>query len=109
MEKHKFYCDKCDKSFLYETYYKRHLNSSKHITGNRKQRKDLKEEFKCNNCDYKTKNISNYRTHLLNNHSTQKEKEEGFKYYCKNCNFGVFTESMFKKHLNTKAHNMKNI
>jgi len=107
MEEYKFYCVKCDKGFDYEIYYKRHLESSLHLTGKRKPRKDIKEEFECNKCGYKTKNINNYRTHNLNNHSTQKEKEEGFKYYCKSCDFGVFTESLYNKHLKTKTHLMK--
>jgi hypothetical protein len=32
------------------------------------------------------------------------EKETGFKFYCKYCDFGVFVESAYKKHLETKKH-----
>jgi len=35
------------------------------------------------------------------------EKEKKFTYYCKACNFGVFTESSYNNHLNGNRHNIK--
>lgn len=88
--------------------YKKHYDNELHKTGKRKIRKDrLVENYKCNKCNYITTTKLNVKMHSLNNHSSKKEKKEGFKFYCEKCDLGVFTETSFKLHLETNKHRMK--
>jgi hypothetical protein len=36
-----------------------------------------------------------YKQHILNYHSNKEEREEGFKYYCKLCDYGSFSKDFF--------------
>lgn len=104
-----YHCEKCKLYFNYKSFYEKHLISNIHINGKRKERNDKKEKpdrtiHKCSLCDYENINIQNYKAHYLKNHCTIEEKEKEFKYYCKICDFGVFTESMYNKHLETTKH-----
>ena len=67
----------------------------------------MAENYKCDKCEYITNTKLNIKTHTLNNHSSKEEKKTGFKFYCDKCDFGVFTETSFNLHLNTKKHKMK--
>ena len=101
-------CNKCN----YKTHllysYKKHCGTELHKTGNRKPRSDkLSDNYKCEKCIFVTTNKSNFKVHVLNNHSTREQKKQGFKYYCDNCDFGVLTESSYKIHLLTQKHKMK--
>ena len=103
-------CDKCH----YETHlvysYKKHCNTELHKTGKRKPRSDkVADNYKCDKCNYITTAKLNLKTHVLNNHSSKDEKKSGFKHYCDKCDFGVFTESSFKVHLDTQKHKMKTV
>ena len=106
MDEYKFICKKCDYKTNKKFCYDSHCKTTLHITGERKK-KPLKEKYKCNICDYKTRNNNNYLTHKLNNHDTTKNRKKHFKYYCDKCDFGVFTESLFNKHIQTKSHMIK--
>ena len=53
---------------------------------------------------FETKNKNNCLTHKLNNHSTKEEREKEFTYYCKFCDFGVFTESSMNTHNESIRH-----
>jgi hypothetical protein len=44
--------------------------------------------------------------HILNNHSSKEKREKELKYYCKNCDYGTFAESMYKKHLESDKHKL---
>ena len=44
------------------------------------------------------------KQHVLNEHSTKEEREKGFKYYCKYCNYGTFSIDLYKRHNNTEKH-----
>ena len=104
----KHYCDKCNygTDLLYN--WKQHYNTTLHQTGKRKTRSDkMTDGYICDICDYKTPNKNNYLTHKLNNHSDKEKRKKEFTYFCENCDFGVFTESSYKKHLDTKKHKMK--
>ena len=63
---------------------------------------------KCEHCDHKSKNKTMLKTHILNNHKTQeereREREKNFKYYCKMCDFGTFAINTLNVHYNTKKH-----
>jgi hypothetical protein len=106
MENYKYYCEKCNFKNNNRILYEKHLETTLHKTGEKKK-KGKKEDYKCDKCDYTTEKISNYNSHFLNNHSTKEERREKYKYYCEYCDMGVFTESMFKKHLETLIHKRK--
>lgn len=108
MNEYKFICKKCNYKTNKKFCYDSHCKTTLHITGERKQKPvKVKEEYKCDKCDYKSTNSNNYLTHRLNNHDTKENRAIQFKYYCVKCDFGVFTESLYKKHLETKSHNIK--
>lgn len=101
-------CNKCNYTTDNKYYYHQHCKTKRHLDLEKKPRKDkLGIEYKCDKCDYKSYNQNNYLTHKLNNHSTKKDRQKDFKYYCKSCDFGVFTESCFNKHISTKTHLMR--
>lgn len=102
-----FICEICDYKCLYQSHYSQHLNSRKHQNNGKKPpRKDKILENKCKSCDYTTRNNTCMRVHLLTNHSTKEERKEKFKYYCDVCDFGTFAEILFKRHNETKKHNL---
>lgn len=108
MEDYKYICIKCNYKTNIKHLLDQHNKTILHITGHR-GKKPIKEKeiYKCDKCDYQSTNKNNYLTHTLNNHSTSEERKKKFKFYCHKCNFGVFTESSFNKHLTTKKHKMK--
>lgn len=110
MDEYKYYCEQCKYGTNIRNSYEKHTESTLHITGKRKQRpKKIKEVFKCDDCEYESTNKNNYLTHRLNNHSTKKERKKKFPYYCGKCDFGVFTESSYNKHLDTKKHEIRQV
>lgn len=100
----KYYCEKCDYECKYLSEWTKHINREIHITGQRKKRSDIKSEYLCIKCNYKTKNIVMYKQHMLNEHSTVEEREKGFKFYCKTCNFGTFSKDLYDTHIKSKKH-----
>jgi hypothetical protein len=42
--------------------------------------------------------------HKLNEHATKEEREKGFVYYCKICDFGTFSVDLYKAHTENKKH-----
>ena len=101
---YRFNCDKCNYHTNEKGRFIKHCNSGIHKNGVRKTRSDKKEIFKCKLCYFESKIYTNYKTHILNNHSTEEEKKNDFNYYCKYCKFGVMAQSLYKKHLLTKKH-----
>jgi hypothetical protein len=107
MEKEKTYkyeCKQCDFRCNPPSVWQKHIETEKHKTGKKKKRSDYIEPYKCEKCDYKTKNKINFNQHNLNFHATKEEREEGFKYYCKICDFGTFSKDFFENHCNNKKH-----
>ena len=45
-----------------------------------------------------------YKQHMLNNHSSKKQRSIEFPYYCQSCDFGSFSITCYNKHINTKKH-----
>jgi hypothetical protein len=104
-DKFKFFCDKCNYGTDIKYSLLQHNETILHKTGERgKEFIKEKEIYKCNICDYESNNKNNYLTHKLNNHSTKEEREKEFTYYCKFCDFGVFTESSMKTHNESIRH-----
>ena len=52
--------------------------------------------------DYHGKTSLN--SHVLNNHASKEEREKKFKYYCKICDHGTFSNTRYKEHLQSKNH-----
>ncbi len=104
-----FYCKKCDYNCKTLFCYERHIKSGKHINGKITRTSSNNEKLihKCNICNFTSDHLYNFKSHLLNNHSTNDEKKKEFTYYCEYCNTGMFAESVFKKHISSKKHLIK--
>jgi hypothetical protein len=108
--KSKYICEQCNFKTDIKTRWEAHEKTEKHKTGKRKVRSDYKGgikkliHHKCNDCDYETTNTYTLKQHILNQHSTKEEREEGFTYYCKLCDCGTFSKSLYTDHLNTQRH-----
>ena len=102
--KFKYYCEKCDLGCNILSRWEAHIKTEKHLPGQRKKRSDYKEPYKCDNCEYKTKNITTMKMHKLNSHSNKEEREKEFKYYCSCCNYGTFSIDLYNGHTKSKKH-----
>lgn len=58
----------------------------------------------CNHCNFKCDNYDNLKCHSLYSHSTQKERELSFSYYCKICDYGSFHKNKYGEHLSSSKH-----
>ncbi len=105
MTEYKHFCEKCNYGTNIKHSLLQHYETELHKTGSR-GKKIIKEKeiFECNECEFKSTNKNNHLTHILNNHSTKEQRKNKFKYYCDYCDFGVFTESSFNKHNESKRH-----
>lgn len=103
-KKKTFVCEKCNFSSRFKSHWDKHIETDLHKTGKRKQRIDIKEAYKCDKCEYKTKNIITFKKHKLNSHADKDMRSKEFKYYCKYCDFGTFSENLMKTHEDTKKH-----
>ncbi len=103
-ESYKYICEKCDYKCNIISRWEKHINTELHITGKKKTRSDYKGDKKCESCDYVGKTLNNLIEHKLNHHSSIEEREKGFKYYCKLCDYGTLTEIIMNNHYNTKKH-----
>ena len=100
----KYICEKCNFKCNIISRWDVHINSEKHKFGKRKTRSDYKQPYKCENCNYITKNKLMLLQHKLNEHSIIEEREKGFKYYCKNCDYGTVSKDLYDNHINTNKH-----
>ena len=103
-ENYKYICKKCGFNSNYKSCWEKHISTILHKTGKRKKRSDYKEPKQCKQCEYKTKNKMTMKIHVLNAHSNLDEREEEFKYYCKDCDFGTFSNEIFEAHTKTEKH-----
>lgn len=66
--------------------------------------------YECVDCKMKFGNQkTTYRQHILDHHSTYKERKREFTYYCKYCDTGTFSSSTWAKHINSKKHDKMKI
>ena len=100
----KYFCEKCNFSCSCLSIWKKHTETELHKTGKRKKRCDCKMPFVCEQCKYETKNSITFKKHILNEHSAKDTRENEFKYYCKYCDFGTFSNDTFNLHNETKKH-----
>lgn len=92
-------CKRCNVSFQFKYQLNKHNNSKKH-----NQHKVI---YNCQRgeCDYYTNNKTNFKMHMLNNHSTTKQKIEGFPFYCRKCDIGCGSKKTYDNHIKSKKHN----
>lgn len=105
---YKFICEKCNFKCMYKSAYDAHLKSGLHQTGHRKKRCDSNGPYNCDKCNYTTTNKTTFKKHTLNEHANKQTREKEFRYYCKHCDFGTFSNDSMNAHNNTKKH-IKNI
>jgi hypothetical protein len=102
--KNKYECEKCNYKCKFKSEWEKHINTELHKTGIRKKRSDYIDIAKCEKCNYKVQNKIMMKEHYLNEHANRKQREDEFKYYCKNCDYGTYCEIKLEKHKNTKKH-----
>ena len=104
------YCEKCNKIFTSNTHLRIHYDTDLHKTGQRKVKSNRKPDLICNICNlYTTRQTTNLKVHILNNHSNLEEKKKGFKFYCEVCNYGIDNENKYLHHLEIIKHKMKSM
>lgn len=103
-KENKYICEKCNFKCNTKARWEAHINTELHKTGQRKLRSDYKEPYKCEKCDYETKNITTMKIHKLNKHSTKEDREKEFTHYCKCCDYGSFSKDSFDIHNDTEKH-----
>ena len=101
---YKYICETCSFKSKYKSLWEKHIETTLHKTGKRKIRADIKEPFKCNNCNYETKNKTTLKQHILNEHANIEQREKEFKYYCKQCDHGTFAKDLNKRHMESDRH-----
>lgn len=99
-----YICEKCHFASKYKAVLEKHMLTELHKTGKRKQRSDIKEPYKCEICNYQTKNIVVSKEHKLNCHSDKVTRMKEYTYYCKYCDFGTFSNKDMIKHNDTRKH-----
>jgi len=104
MTEQKYNCEKCQYRCNYVSEWSQHLTTKKHTDEKRKERSDKTLEDKCKFCDYKPTKTTNQKLHYLNKHATKEERQNGFPFYCDNCDFGCFVSILFERHLETQKH-----
>ena len=103
-KEYKYICEKCNFKCNAPSVWKIHTGTEKHQNGKKKMRSDNKEPYECNKCKYKSKNRINLLQHELNYHATREEREKGFKFYCKVCDYGTFSKDFFENHNASGKH-----
>lgn len=102
--KDKYNCEQCRFSCNIKARWENHIKTELHKTGKRKKRTDCMDPYKCVECNYETKNSVTYKKHMLNVHSNKETRQKEFKFYCKDCDFGTFSQDTLDVHNNTSKH-----
>lgn len=106
----KFYCEKCNFKCDFQVYYERHLKTGKHLNGKITKIHTKKKDpliHKCEKCEFTSTHFYNFKTHVLNYHSSIEERKKEYPYYCECCDYGIFSIDNYNKHLLTKKHIIK--
>ncbi len=61
---------------------------------------------KCPYCVYNSTSSTGMKLHILNNHSTKEDRKKKFNYFCEYCDYGSFSEPLYKKHIETEKHKL---
>jgi len=100
----KYNCEQCKFTCNTKARWENHIKTELHKTGKRKKRSDIKDPYKCIDCNYETKNVVTYKKHMLNVHSSKETREKEFKFYCKYCDVGTFSKDTIDVHSKTSRH-----
>jgi len=103
-EDNNYTCNNCNFKCNSKARWNAHIKTELHTTGTKKRRSDYKEPYKCDSCDYETKNVTMIKVHKLNKHSTKETREKEFTYYCGCCNFGSFSKDSYALHVESIKH-----
>jgi len=101
---YKFSCEKCNYYTNAKSLWEIHAKTNKHTGNERVGRCDKKLLDSCPHCSYTINNNICMEQHILNNHSSKKDRKEKFKFYCEKCDFGTFSRYIFNHHNNAKKH-----
>lgn len=101
----KYRCDVCLYYTNYASEWNKHTTSMKHQR-NGQPKENKKDNYVCNECEYKGNTIWNLKMHKTTQHSTKEEREKQ-KYYCKDCDKVFFCSTYFNKHNNGIVHKNK--
>ena len=71
-KEYKYICEKCNENSKWD----KHINTEKHKTGNNKKRSDYGGPYKCEICNYETRNNTLFKQYTLNYHSIKEEREK---------------------------------
>ncbi len=106
MNTKKFFCEICNFGCDFESIWNQHIETKKHKNNGILIRENIKEvsNKKCNDCNFIAKHNEGLRNHKLTRHSSKEDREKGFPYYCKECDFGSFRKKILDLHNNTKRH-----
>ncbi len=64
--------------------------------------------YKCKKCNKSFGcQITAYKLHKLNYHSSFEKRKKKFPYFCECCNIGSFSNSVWKNHIETSKHKRK--
>ena len=61
---------------------------------------------KCIECDYKTNNKQQFKSHVKRKHETKEEQELSKTHVCPNCEKGFYTNALLQEHLNSDTGNI---
>lgn len=103
---YKHHCSQCDFSCDYNSSWEKHIATELHQTGTRKKRNDIKDPYKCEHCEYQTKNVMTFKKHKLNAHSNKETRRKEFKFYCDYCDLGTFSKDTFNSHNDSQKHKL---
>jgi hypothetical protein len=101
---YKFICDQCNFFTNAKQAFDKHLNTNKHKIGKKATRSDKKYPEKCECCEYRPNSNRNYIQHKLTYHLDKEGKKKEFKFYCEKCDYGIYSDKLYEKHLNSKKH-----
>ena len=99
----KYRCDVCLYYTNYASEWNKHTTSMKHQR-NGQPKENKKDNYVCNECEYKGNTIWNLKMHKTTQHSTKEEREKEFKFYCKCCDIGTFSKDIYEKHISSDKH-----
>jgi len=112
MEQHKieYNCECCNYNCVFLSHWHQHCSSYKHKNnGIKKIRSDKQLNPICDLCGYFSNNLTNMKTHQLTKHSSNVDRKNKFTFYCDLCDFGTFTNILFKRHVETVKHKNKEV
>ena len=101
MEEKIYKCEYCNYETKYKTNYNLHTKTKKHL---KNLEKPNEEKNKCEICNKKFSSAQALKNHNSSRHLNEKNKKEGYIYYCEYCGTGNNVEKLYKKHTESNKH-----